>query len=242
MSQPAAESMTWSILVRGKSSFGQHLFRLVKFVHIHYFPFFLWTITTLASHCRYLTSLMNLASNSHCISAFTASTFSSDILRSFCFMGFTCGLTCNLCSITSLLTPTKSKVDQEKISLFLSRNCKSSACSSGLILAPLQMVLSSILGSSATLLKSLSALVAFLNSVEISYLGKGCVCSWWSASSLKKCMFLCPMVKLHSMLLASFLLPNTFITPKVARTLRQRYPECRAASKVFNRPHPNMLL
>jgi hypothetical protein len=29
---------------------------------------------------------------------------------------------------------------------------------------------------------------------------------------------------------------------KVAGTLRHRYPECRAASKVFNRPHPNIAL
>jgi hypothetical protein len=30
--------------------------------------------------------------------------------------------------------------------------------------------------------------------------------------------------------------------PKVAGTLRQRYPECRAASKVFNRPRLNIAL
>jgi hypothetical protein len=114
ISQPTAESTILSILVREKSSLGQHLSRLVKYVNIHHFPFFLWTITTFACHYGYLTSLINPASNSHCTSAFAASTFSFDILRSFCFLGFVCGLTCNLCLITSLLTPTTSEVDHAK--------------------------------------------------------------------------------------------------------------------------------
>jgi hypothetical protein len=41
---------------------------------------------------------------------------------------------------------------------------------------------------------------------------------------------------------ASFWLPLTVVAPKVVGTLRQRYAECRAASKVFSRPHPNMAL
>jgi hypothetical protein len=55
-------------------------------------------------------------------------------------------------------------------------------------------------------------------------------------------MFLCPESKPHSILLASFWLPNTMIMLKVAGTLRHRYLDCRAASKVFSRPHPNMAL
>jgi hypothetical protein len=149
------------ILVRGKSSLGQNLFRSVKSTHIHHFTFFLWTITMFASHCRYLTSLINPVSNNLCTLAFATSIFSSDILRSFYFLGFACGLTCNLCSITSLLTPTRSEVDHVKTSLFLSRNCRSSACSCGLISMPLQTVLSGALGLSATLLKSPSASIAF---------------------------------------------------------------------------------
>jgi hypothetical protein len=39
-----------------------------------------------------------------------------------------------------------------------------------------------------------------------------------------------------------FLLPNIVIMPKVAGTLRHRYLECRVASKVFNRSHPNIAL
>jgi hypothetical protein len=174
MSQLAAESTIWSILVRGKSSFGQHLLRSVKSVHIHHFPFFLRTITTLANHCGYVTSLINPASNRHCTSAFTTSIFSSDILRSFCFLGFAFGLTCSLCSIIYLLAPIKSEVDQVKISLFLSRNYRSFACSSELILALMHTVLSGTLGSSATLVKSPSASITFLNSAGISCLGEGC--------------------------------------------------------------------
>jgi hypothetical protein len=158
-------------------------------MHIHHFPFFLWTITTFASHCGYLTSLMNPASNNLCTSAFVASIFSSDILWSFYFLGFTCGLTCNLCSITSRLTPTRSEVDHVKISLFLSRSCKSSTCSCGLISVPMQAALFGTLGSSAALLKSHSASIAFLNYVEISLVDEGCSCSCCSVSSLKKCTF-----------------------------------------------------
>jgi hypothetical protein len=158
----------------------------------------------LANHCGYLTSLMNPASNSRCTLTFTASTLSSNNLQSFYFLGFACRLTCSLCSITSLLPPTKSELDQAETSLFLSRNYRSSICTSGLISAPIQTFLSGTLGSSATLLKSPSASIAFLNSTKISCFGEGCACSCWSASSLKKCTFLCPWVKLRSMLLASF--------------------------------------
>jgi hypothetical protein len=88
-------------------------------------------------------------------------------------LGFAFGLTCSLCSITYLLTPIKSKVDQAKTSLFMSMNRRSSACSSGLILAPMHTVLSGTLGSSATLVKSPLTLIAFLNFAEISCLDEG---------------------------------------------------------------------
>jgi hypothetical protein len=171
------ESTILLILERGKSSLEQHLFRSVKSVHIHHFSFFLWTITTFASHCGYLTSLINPVSNNLCTSALIASIFSSDILWSFYFLGFASGLTYNLCLITSLLTPTKSEMDHVTMSLFLSRNCRSSACSCGLISVPMQTALSGTLGSSATLLKSPAALIAFLNSTKISFLDEGYSCS-----------------------------------------------------------------
>jgi hypothetical protein len=128
----------------------------------------------LANHCRYVTSLINPASNRRCTSAFVASIVSSDILQSFCFLDFALGLTCSLCSITSLLTPIKLEVDQAKISLFFSRNYRSFACSSGLISALMHTVLFGTLGLCATLVKSPSASIAFLNSTNISCLGEGC--------------------------------------------------------------------
>jgi hypothetical protein len=173
-------------------------------VHIHHFQFFLRTIMTLANHYGYRTSLINTTSNNRCTSAFTTSIFSSDILWSFFFLGFAYGLTCNLCSITSLLTPTRLEVGQAKTSLFLSRNCRSSACSCRFISVPMQIVLSGTLASSGTLLKSPAALITFLNFAQISCLDEGCACSCCSAISLEKCTFLCHGVKPRSMLLASF--------------------------------------
>jgi hypothetical protein len=117
-----------------------------------------------ANHCGYVTSLINPASNRHCTSTFVASIFSSDILQSFYFLGFVFWLTCSLCSITFLLSPIKSEVDQAKTSLFLSMNCRSFTYSSVLISALMQMVLSGTLGSRTTLVKSPSA---FLNSAYL---------------------------------------------------------------------------
>jgi hypothetical protein len=170
----------------------QHLFRSVKYAHIRYLVFFLWTITMFGSHYGLLTSQINPTSNNLCTSAFAASVFSFDILRSFYFLGFACRLTCILCSITSLQTPTRLEVDHTKTSLFLSRNCRSSTCSCGLISMPMQMALPGTLGSSATLLKSPSTSIAFLNSIEISFLDGGCSCLCCSLSSIKKCTFLLP--------------------------------------------------
>jgi hypothetical protein len=158
---------------------GQHLSRSVKFVPILHFPIFLWTITTFASHYEYLTSLINPASNNLCTLAFAASIFSSHILWSFYFLGFACRLTCNLCLITSVLTPTRSEVDHMKTSMFLSRNCRRSACFYELISMQMHNTLSGALVLSATLLKS----------VKISFLDEGCSCSCCSVSSLKKCPF-----------------------------------------------------
>jgi hypothetical protein len=49
---------------------------------------------TLANRYGYVTSLINPTSNRHCTSTFTASIFSSDILRSLCFLSFAFGLIC----------------------------------------------------------------------------------------------------------------------------------------------------
>jgi hypothetical protein len=185
-------------------------------VHIHHFSL-LRTITIFASHSGYVTSRLKPASNRRWTSARTTSTFSSDILRSFCFLGFAHGLICSLCSITSLSTPIKLEVDQAKMSLFLSRNCRSSAYSSGCISAQAHTVLSGTLGSNGTLVNSPSISFAFLNSGEAAFFTEGCSCS---VSSLKKCTFLCSRAKLHSLFQASFCLLSIVIMPKVARILR----------------------
>jgi hypothetical protein len=145
-------------------------FKSVKSVHICHLLFFFLTITTFASHSGYTTSLMKHVSNSLWTSAFAASTFSSDILWSFYFLGLAVRLTCNRCSITSRLTPTKSEVDHAKTSLFLSMNANSSAWSCWLVSAPMHTVLSGTLGFNGTFLNSPSGSMAFLHSVGASAL------------------------------------------------------------------------
>jgi hypothetical protein len=147
---------------------------------------------------------MNPMSNSRCTSAFATSTFSSHILRGFCFLGLTCELTCSLCSISSMLSPTRSEVHHAKTSLFLSRNCKSCAYSCGLMCLLMHMALFGTLGLSATFLKSFLVSIAFLNSTEASYLDRGCTCSCCYVSSLRECMFLWSDANSHSKFLASF--------------------------------------
>jgi hypothetical protein len=133
---------------------------------------------------------MKPVSSSLWISAFAAFTFSSYIFWSFCFMGFTLGFTCNLCSITSLLTPTRSEVDHANMSLFLSRNTNNSACSSWLSPCRCTQLYRGLLGSKGTFLNSSSTSMAFLYSVGASAL-LGHADSWWcSDSSHRKCTIL----------------------------------------------------
>jgi hypothetical protein len=68
---------------------------------------------------------MKLASSRRCTLALAASIFSSDILRSRCFFGLTEGSIPKLCSMTERLTPTRSRADQVKTSLFLDRQERS---------------------------------------------------------------------------------------------------------------------
>jgi hypothetical protein len=64
---------------------------------------------------------MKLASSRQCTLALAASIFSSDILCSLCFFGRTEGSMPRLCSMIVRLTPTRSRADQAKTSLFLER-------------------------------------------------------------------------------------------------------------------------
>jgi hypothetical protein len=121
-SEVATTSMRESILGQGNSSFGHALLRSVKSIHILYFPLAFFTIIMLASHSRYVTSLITPALRSLLTSFLAPLALSSDIFRSFCFLGLTVGSTLRECSITSLLTPQRSLADQEKTSLLLNKN------------------------------------------------------------------------------------------------------------------------
>src|SRR5688572_29686633 len=91
-------------------------------MHILHFPLAFFTIIVLASHSGYVTSLITLALRSLLTSFRAPSTLSSDIFRSFCFLGLITISTLSECSITSLLTPQRSLADQAKTSLLLNRN------------------------------------------------------------------------------------------------------------------------
>jgi hypothetical protein len=214
---------------------GQNLLRSVKSIHTHHIPFVFRTMMMFASHSGYFISLMKPTSNNLCTSTFAASTFSSTILQSFCFLCFALGLTCSRCSMTSLLTPTKSEVDHANTSFFLSSKLNSFYL---LFLACLQAYTYSFLQNSrvkGTFLNSPSASIVFLCSVRGLALH-------WSDCSHKKWMFLCPGGKPFLMFLSSCWLPKTDMIPKVTGILRQRYAECKAASKIFKRPLPKMAL
>jgi hypothetical protein len=124
---------------------------------------------------------MKPASSNLWTSAFIASTFISDILRSFCFLGLVVGLTCNRCSIMSLVTPTRSEVDHAKTSLFLLMNASSSACSCWLASAPMHTVLSGTLGVQRYFLElafEFYGFLAFYRSFCFVLTGKGSVLLW----------------------------------------------------------------
>jgi hypothetical protein len=83
---------------------------------------------------------------------------------------------------------------------------------------------------------------AFWNSPSASMNFFHSVGGWVSHCSHRKCMFLWSGAKPFSLFLASCWLPKMDITPKVAGTLRQTSVECKAASKVFRRPLPKIVL
>jgi hypothetical protein len=111
-----------SILGNGNSSFGQALLRSVKSIHILHLPLAFFTITVLANHSGYFTSLMTPALRSLFTSFRAPSALSSDIFRSLCCLGLKDGSTLSECSMTSLLTPQRSLADQAKTYLLLNRN------------------------------------------------------------------------------------------------------------------------
>jgi hypothetical protein len=121
-SEEAAAPTRESILGKGNSSFRHALLRYVKSIHILHFPLAFFTITVLASHYGYVTSLITLALRSLFTSFRAPSALSSDIFRSLCFVGLKDGSTLSECSMTSLLTPQRSLAVQAKTTLLLNKN------------------------------------------------------------------------------------------------------------------------
>jgi hypothetical protein len=120
--EEAATSTRESILGSGSSSFGHALLRSVKSMHILHLPLAFFTMTVLANHSGYFTSLMTPALRSLFTSFRAPSALSSNIFRSLCFLGLKDGSTLSECSMTSLLTPQRSLADQAKTSLLLNKN------------------------------------------------------------------------------------------------------------------------
>jgi hypothetical protein len=121
-SEEAAAPTRESILGKGNSCFRHALLRYVKSIHILHFPLAFFTITVLASHYGYVTSLITLALRSLFTSFRAPSALSSDIFRSLCFVGLKDGSTLSECSMTSLLTPQRSLAVQAKTTLLLNKN------------------------------------------------------------------------------------------------------------------------
>lgn len=83
----AIKSTSPSILGRGKSSFGQALFKSVKSTHILHVPEHLWISITLASHLAYLHSFVKPVANNFFTSSAPALILSTPWCRNFCLIG-----------------------------------------------------------------------------------------------------------------------------------------------------------
>jgi hypothetical protein len=130
-SEEVVASTRESILGNGNLSFGQALLRSMKSMHILHLLLALFTITVLASHYGYFTSLMTPTLRSLFTSFRAPSALSSYIFRSLCFLGLKDGSTLSECSITSLLTPQRSLANQANTYLLLNKNLsKVFSCSS----------------------------------------------------------------------------------------------------------------
>jgi hypothetical protein len=129
--------------------------------------------------------------------------FLSNILQSLCFLGLAEGLTSNLCSIISLVTPMRSEVLHAKTLMFLSKNESSSFSSPGVKCWDIVTVLSGTLGSSGTILISHSGSIGLLLKLPLF-----CLPVMLALSSVfpscRKFTFLWPGAKPCSIFLASF--------------------------------------
>jgi hypothetical protein len=130
-SEVAAASTRESILGNGNSSFRHALLRSVNSIHILLFPLAFFTMTVLASHSGYYTSLITPALRSLFTSFRAPLALSSDIFQSLCFLGLKDESTLSECSMMFLLTPQRSLAIQAKTSLLLNKNLsKVFSCSS----------------------------------------------------------------------------------------------------------------
>jgi hypothetical protein len=122
---------------------------------------------------------MKLASSRRCTSALAASVFSSNILRDRCFFGRTEGSMPRLCSMTVRLTPTRSRVDQAKTSLFLERQEMSFSSSCEVRSLLMTTVCLGIAGSRGTVF-----VLSLLYSCAFAFLSA----AGWVASETSRCV------------------------------------------------------
>lgn len=102
---------------RGKLSFGQALFRLVKLTHTRHFSFFFLTITWLASHLKYFTSVIHPSlSNLSTSSSTTFDHFGPNFLI-FLLVGLIVGYTLSFWVVMKGSIPFMSAVDHTKIEI-----------------------------------------------------------------------------------------------------------------------------
>ena len=129
---PAVESTNWSILGRGKLSFGQVLFEFMKSTHILHFPFDFFTSTTLASQLGQQISQIKPAYSSLLTSSVIAWFRSGAKTLCLCQTGFFSGSTFSLCWMTFGDMPSMSSGLHAKTSRFSLRNWTSLVLISGL--------------------------------------------------------------------------------------------------------------
>jgi hypothetical protein len=146
---------------------------------------------------------MKLASNRQCTSTLAASVFSSDILRSRCFFGRTEGSMPRPCSMMVRLTPTRSRADQAKTSLFQERQEMSFSSSREVRYSLIMTVCLGVAGSRGT---------AFVPSLLCSYAftfssATGRVPSKTLCCAVRQCTFHWPGMKSLLILCAVCWLP-----------------------------------
>src|SRR5688572_27910927 len=115
--EEATTSTRESILGSGNSTFEPVLLRSVKSMHILHLPLAFFTMTVLANHIGYFTSLMTLALRSVFTSFRALPALTSDILRSLYSLDLMDGTRLLEWLRTSLFTPHRSLAEQSTTSM-----------------------------------------------------------------------------------------------------------------------------